>query len=86
MVPRGRPWRAGCAEESNGRGEGLKGGEDGGGRMGDEGVVGEGERLVRAQEKGGSNRCEDSKAGRKSFGGFFCFEGGGEGRRRGRQS
>lgn len=35
LVPRGRPWRAGCAEESNGRGEGLKAGEDRDGRMGE---------------------------------------------------
>lgn len=52
--------------------------------MGEGGVVGEGERLGRAQEKGGSNRCGDSKAGTKSFG--LGFEGGGEGRRRRRQS
>lgn len=37
--------------------------------VGEGGVVGEGERVVRAEEKGGSNRCEDSKTGRKLFGG-----------------
>lgn len=26
LVPRGRPWPAGCVEDGNGRGEGLKGG------------------------------------------------------------